>query len=66
MCIRDRLGDRTLFTRADGIGRTWELVKPILERPPRVLPYARGSWGPEAATELIAPRTWHLPEDHEH
>lgn len=60
------LGDRTLFTRADGIGRTWELVKPILERPPRVLPYARGSWGPEAATELIAPRTWHLPEDHEH
>lgn len=56
------LGDRTLFTRTDGIGRTWELVEPILDLgDPH--PYAPGSWGPEAATELIAPRLWHLPED---
>lgn len=60
------LGDRTLFTRADGIGRTWDLVQPILADPPDVHPYEDGSWGPEAATRLIAPRTWHLPEDHGH
>jgi glucose-6-phosphate 1-dehydrogenase len=60
------LGDRTLFTRADGIGRTWELVRPILETPPEIHPYADGSWGPEASERLIAPRRWHLPEDHAH
>ena len=56
------LGDRTLFTRTDGIARTWELVGPILDHG-QPHPYPQGSWGPEAATELIAPRKWHLPED---
>jgi glucose-6-phosphate 1-dehydrogenase len=56
------LGDRTLFTRADGIERTWELVADILRTPPPVQPYAQGSWGPPDAQELIAPRRWHLPE----
>ncbi|MGI9017598.1 MAG: glucose-6-phosphate dehydrogenase [Euzebya sp.] len=60
------MGDRTLFTRADGIGRTWDLVKPILDSPPKVHRYPDGSWGPPEATELIAPRRWHLPEDHDH
>ncbi len=60
------LGDRTLFTRADGIARTWDLVKPILDHPPALHPYEDGSWGPDAATDLIAPRRWHLPEDHGH
>jgi len=56
------LGDRTLFTRTDGIARTWELVAPILDMgDPH--PYAQGSWGPEAANDLIAPRRWHLPQD---
>ena len=61
--IHDALiGDRTLFTRTDGIARTWELVEPILDLgDPH--PYAQGSWGPETAGELIAPRTWHLPQD---
>jgi glucose-6-phosphate 1-dehydrogenase len=56
------LGDRTLFTRADGIGRTWEVVSPIVDHPPAVRPYARNSWGPEAADDLIAPRRWRLPD----
>ncbi len=56
------LGDRTLFTRADGIGRTWDLVKPILDTRPELHTYADGSWGPEAAERLIAPRHWHLPD----
>ncbi|HVM36529.1 MAG TPA: glucose-6-phosphate dehydrogenase [Actinomycetota bacterium] len=54
------LGDRTLFTRADGIERAWEIVDPVLENPPKVQPYDGGSWGPAAADDLIAPRRWHL------
>jgi glucose-6-phosphate 1-dehydrogenase len=56
------MGDRTLFTRADGIARTWELVADLLKNPPPLHRYAQGSWGPEAAARLIAPRHWHLPE----
>lgn len=54
------LGDRTLFTRADGIERTWEIVDPVLDGAPEVHGYERGSWGPAAADDLIAPRRWHL------
>jgi glucose-6-phosphate 1-dehydrogenase len=63
--IHDALiGDKTLFTRSDGIERLWEVIQPVLEDPPRVIPYEPGSWGPEEANELIAPRPWHLPSDH--
>lgn len=62
--IHDALvGDRTLFTRPDGIERTWEIVAPVLADPPPLHPYPQGSWGPAAAGDLIAPHTWHLPED---
>jgi len=57
------LGDRTLFTRADGIERLWEVARPLLERPPAVEHYAPGSWGRDSMNQLIAPRRWHLPED---
>ena len=61
--IHDALiGDRTLFTRADGIERTWEIVQPVLETHDAVYGYEPGSWGPEEANELIAPRRWYLPE----
>ena len=53
------VGDRTFFTRSDGLERAWELVDEVLTSPPPVLPYERGSWGPAAADELIAPRRWH-------
>jgi glucose-6-phosphate 1-dehydrogenase len=56
------LGDRTLFTTADGIERLWEISEPILKHPPPIHPYPEGSWGPEAAMKLIAPRRWHLPD----
>jgi glucose-6-phosphate 1-dehydrogenase len=55
------LGDRTLFTRADGIERLWEVAAPVLAAPPPVREYARGSWGPPGTDELIAPGRWHLP-----
>ena len=60
--IHDALiGDRTLFTRADGIERLWEISAPLLADPPAVHPYSPGSWGPAAADRLIEPRRWHLP-----
>jgi glucose-6-phosphate 1-dehydrogenase len=58
------IGDKTLFTRADGIERLWEVVTPVLESPPPVILYEQESWGPKAAHELVAPRRWHLPTDH--
>lgn len=58
------LGERLLFTRADGIERTWEMVQGILDDPPLLHKYAPGSWGPKAADEVIAPRHWHLPASH--
>jgi glucose-6-phosphate 1-dehydrogenase len=62
--IHDALiGDRTLFTRADGIERLWELSAPVLAAPPPVRVYDPGSWGPPGTDELIAPGRWHLPDD---
>lgn len=54
------VGDRSLFTRPDGLGHAWETVAPILADRPDPQPYARGSWGPEAARELAAPDGWLL------
>lgn len=59
--IHDALtGDRTLFTRADGIERLWEVSAPLITDPPPVQEYSPGSWGPAAADKLIAPHRWHL------
>ena len=55
------LGDHTLFTSADGIERLWEVVAPLFEQPPDASAYSRGSWGPEAIDQLVAPHRWHLP-----
>jgi glucose-6-phosphate 1-dehydrogenase len=54
------LGDRLLFTSAEGIERLWEISEPLLKSPPPVIPYAPGSWGPAEADALVAPRHWHL------
>ncbi|MDQ1728862.1 MAG: glucose-6-phosphate 1-dehydrogenase [Pyrinomonadaceae bacterium] len=51
------LGDSTLYARRDMVERGWEIVTPILEawkNPPPDFPnYEAGSWGPQAAFELI-------------
>jgi glucose-6-phosphate 1-dehydrogenase len=54
-------GDRTLFTSADGIERLWELSQPLLENPPVVRPYRKGTWGPNQIHQLVAPFAWRLP-----
>jgi glucose-6-phosphate 1-dehydrogenase len=58
------LGDRMLFTSSEAIERLWEISEPVLEDPQPAIPYEAGSWGPGEADELIAPRHWHLPNDH--
>jgi glucose-6-phosphate 1-dehydrogenase len=54
------LGDRSLFTRPDGLAAVWKMAGPLLSNPPKVQPYAPGSWGPAQARELIAPGRWLL------
>jgi glucose-6-phosphate 1-dehydrogenase len=62
------LADASLFMRADQVEAAWDLVMPILESwensPPEVFPnYESGTWGPDAATQLLARdgRHWHAP-----
>lgn len=51
-------GDRSLFTRPDGLAHVWEVAAPLLDNPPPVKSYAGGSMGPEEADELAAPCGW--------
>jgi glucose-6-phosphate 1-dehydrogenase len=54
------LGDRSLFTRPDGLAAVWQVAEPLLTNPPPARGYAPGSWGPAEARELIAPGQWLL------
>ena len=55
-------GDRSLFTRQDGVEAAWAVVDPVLKNHPRSSSYKRGSWGPKEADELIAKDgDWHNP-----
>lgn len=51
------LGDSTLYARRDMTERGWEIVTPILEAWKKPAPdfpnYEAGTWGPQAAFELI-------------
>jgi glucose-6-phosphate 1-dehydrogenase len=56
------LGDSTRFTRQDSVEETWRVLQPLLDSPPPVQPYTKGSWGPEAADRLVAHYGgWHGP-----
>jgi glucose-6-phosphate 1-dehydrogenase len=56
------LGDRTLFTDAEGIESLWDASADLLADPPPLHRYTAGSYGPQKMHELIAPRRWWLPE----
>ncbi|ORA06094.1 glucose-6-phosphate dehydrogenase [Mycolicibacterium bacteremicum] len=53
-------GDQMLFTRGDEVDRLWQICQPVLDAPPEVHTYPKGSWGPEAAVALT---DWQLPDD---
>ena len=54
------LGDRSLFTRPDGLDHVWTVAGDLVSNKPDPLPYPRGSWGPDAATNLAGPTGWLL------
>jgi glucose-6-phosphate 1-dehydrogenase len=54
------IGDRSLFTRPDGLAAVWDVAEPLLSGPPQIHSYAPGSWGPDQARDLIAPGYWLL------
>lgn len=62
------INDATLFKRADQVEAAWSVLMPILEVWSATTPgdfpnYAAGSWGPQAAGQLLARtgRRWFLP-----
>jgi glucose-6-phosphate 1-dehydrogenase len=56
------VGDNRRFTREDGVEECWRVMQPLLDHPPPVHPYAKGSWGPEAAEEVLSGYgQWHQP-----
>jgi glucose-6-phosphate 1-dehydrogenase len=63
-------GQQTLFAREDWIDEAWRIVDPVVERLDQdaagdVHGYAAGSWGPDAATDLLERdgRRWLHPRD---
>jgi glucose-6-phosphate 1-dehydrogenase len=48
------VGQSARFTRQDSVEETWRVLQPLLDAPPPVQPYAKGSWGPDAADQLLA------------
>lgn len=56
-------GDGALFTREDTVEAAWATLDNVLKTHHPVIPYARGSWGPQAADTLMAPdNCWHDPK----
>ncbi len=41
-------GDASRFTRQDGVEEQWRIMAPLLDAPPPVRPYEKGTWGPVA------------------
>jgi glucose-6-phosphate 1-dehydrogenase len=61
------VGDASAFTRQDSVEESWRVVAPLLDEPPKVIPYAQGSWGPKQADKLLNGyggwrKPWAVPE----
>jgi glucose-6-phosphate 1-dehydrogenase len=54
-------GERWLFAQQDMVEASWRVVDPVLGEVGPVLPYARGSWGPDASSLLPVGETWYDP-----
>ncbi len=55
-------GDHQLFAREDAIEETWRIVQPLLDQPGEIGRYEPGSWGPDAARDLLrGHRGWQQP-----
>jgi glucose-6-phosphate 1-dehydrogenase len=47
-------GRSTRFARQDSVDETWRIMQPLLDAPARIHPYTPGTWGPDAANDLVA------------
>ncbi len=55
-------GDSSHFARQDALEETWRVVEPLIDSPPPVIRYEKGSWGPEEADGLVRQyRGWRDP-----
>ena len=55
-------GDSSHFARQDALEETWRVVEPLIESPPPVIVYEKGSWGPKEADDLVRQyRGWRDP-----
>jgi glucose-6-phosphate 1-dehydrogenase len=55
-------GDAMLFQRQDGVEAAWSVVEPVLDDKSKLYEYEPGTWGPQAAADLIAADGgWHDP-----
>jgi glucose-6-phosphate 1-dehydrogenase len=54
-------GERWLFAQQDTVEAAWRVVDPVVGNVGPVVPYARGSWGPDASALLPAGETWYDP-----
>ena len=61
--LRDAMaGNSALFSREDAVEETWRVVQPLIDNPPPVEQYPKGSWGPEEAAKLVhGCAEWHQP-----
>ena len=48
-------GDHRRFGRADGVEEQWRVVQDVLDDPPEVELYHKGTWGPSHAASIAAP-----------
>ncbi|HEY3877533.1 MAG TPA: glucose-6-phosphate dehydrogenase [Trebonia sp.] len=56
-------GERWLFAQQDAVEASWRVVDPAVGDIGPVVPYARGSWGPDASFLLPAGEAWHDPAE---
>jgi glucose-6-phosphate 1-dehydrogenase len=54
-------GERWLFAQEETVEAAWRVVDPVLGAVVPVVPYARGSWGPDASSLLPAGENWYNP-----
>ncbi|HEY0937446.1 MAG TPA: glucose-6-phosphate dehydrogenase [Trebonia sp.] len=56
-------GERWLFAQEDAVEASWRVVDPVVGDVVPVVPYARGSWGPDSSSLLPADEAWHDPAE---
>jgi glucose-6-phosphate 1-dehydrogenase len=55
-------GDPAHFARMDNLEEAWRIIGPLLDPGTDPLPYAPGTWGPDAASTLPGARGWYAPD----